>query len=141
MATKQPDSYKPLSNAQLRAGVPDFGDLTAAQIEVLEALDRTYSWYDRFLRPGFVIEEAEEILADISVTGDQRINYARLESRRIPSDSELLRVIKVWATREISFRRQWIGTLKWWRWGITLMAPVPAFVFANLLVHWITTTC
>lgn len=103
---------------------------------------RTYAWRDRFLRPGFVLDESTEILEDTSALGSHPrnpVNMARLQARGLPDlDGEASNAVKVWATREVSQRRRWIGTLKLWKWVITVIAPFPAFVGANLLVHWIT---
>ena len=143
MATTQPNDYRPLSDAQLRAGTPMYGKLTDEALAMLEGLKRTYSWRDRFLRPGFVIDEVDELLEDLCIRddqGNQRINYTRLEARQIQFDNDTMPAIKVWATREISDRRRWISTLKLWRWVITLAAPVPAIAFANFLSRWAINT-
>ena len=139
MATDQPTNYRPLSNAQLRAGTAEYGELTAEVWALLETLERTYSWRDRFLRPGFLIDEATEILDDLAATdsgGNLRPNYARLDARRVPVNTNTIQFIKIWATREVSLRRRWISTLKLGRWIITLIAPIPAIAAANFLSRW-----
>jgi len=143
MVTNQPETFVPLTDEQLLEGTDTFGEPTEDVHATLRALRRTYSWRDRFLRPGFVLDEATEILEDISALSarpQNPVNMARLQARRLPDfEGEASNAVKVWATREVSQRRRWIGTLKLWKWAITVIVPFPAFVGANLLVHWITT--
>lgn len=139
MATKKRDTFRPFTDDQLRAGTNEYGQLTDEALETLDTLKCTYSRRTRFLRPEFVLDEATEILEDISAIDDadrKRVSYARLEARGIQYGPEVNGVIKVWASREISGRRRWISTLKLWRWLITLIAPIPAIAAANYLGRW-----
>ena len=139
MAEQPKNTFKHYTYDELRAGTTIHGVPSEEALAIWDILERTYSWRDRYLRAPFVLEEASELLEDVSAIDDadkKRVSYARLEARGIEYGSEVNGLIKSWASREVSLRRRWLSTLKMWKWIITLAAPIPAIAGATFLGEW-----
>ena len=95
----------------------------------LERFQRSYTWWNRYVRPGFALSEIADVLDQIEV------NRNLLKEDRHHTDETtdlILEELSERLKKQVADRRGWIGTLHAIKWTLTVIGAPGLFLWVNL---------